>query len=312
MALESDAKFEEKLICCFKNDKNLTNFDPSIRKSQKICTLMGYFWRKYIMFELKIYRGVIFHDTEEWCKIWRKTNSWFGKWHEKFGKCSPDHSKVSKLELWLDPFIHSRKCLGLKFTEELCVMTMKDDAKFKEEFTCRFKINMRNLANFDLSNRKSQKCKIWRKRCKIWRKTDPRFGKWHEKFDKFSPGKSQSLNFDGILLTKVYNVWNKKVQRKSEECCKIWRKTDSWFGKWHEKFGKCSSDHSKVSKLELWRDPFIHSRKCLGLKFTKELCVMTLKNDAKFEEELTYRFTIYMRNLTNFDPSTWKSQKFAP
>ena len=31
---------------------------------------------------------------------------------------------------------------------------------------------------------------------------------------------------------------------------------------------------------------------------------MTLKNDAKFEEELTYRFTIYMMNLTNFDPST--------
>ena len=24
-----DAKFEEKLICCFKNDKNLLNFDLS-------------------------------------------------------------------------------------------------------------------------------------------------------------------------------------------------------------------------------------------------------------------------------------------
>ena len=27
MALKSVAKFEEKLICCFKNDKNLVNFD---------------------------------------------------------------------------------------------------------------------------------------------------------------------------------------------------------------------------------------------------------------------------------------------
>ena len=30
---------------------------------------------------------------------------------------------------------------------------------------------------------------------------------------------------------------------------------------------------------------------------------MTMKNDAKLEEELTYHFKIDMRNLTNFDPS---------
>ena len=33
--LRSDAKCEEKPICCFKNDKNLVNFDPSTQKSQK-------------------------------------------------------------------------------------------------------------------------------------------------------------------------------------------------------------------------------------------------------------------------------------
>ena len=49
----------------------------------------------------------------------------------------------------------------------------------------------------------------------------------------------------------------------------------------------------------------------MSLKFTGEFCVMTLKNDAKFEEELTYQFKIDMRNSTNFDPSTRKSQKFA-
>ena len=38
---------------------------------------------------------------------------------------------------------------------------------------------------------------------------------------------------------------------------------------------------------------------------------MTLKNDGKSKEELTCRFKIDMRNLTNFDPSTQKSQKFA-
>ena len=38
---------------------------------------------------------------------------------------------------------------------------------------------------------------------------------------------------------------------------------------------------------------------------------MKMKNDAKFEEELSCRFKIDMRNLSNFDPSTQKSQTFA-
>ena len=42
----------------------------------------------------------------------------------------------------------------------------------------------------------------------------------------------------------------------------------------------------------------------MSLKFTEELCVMTMKNDTKFEEELTCRFKIDMENVTNFDPST--------
>ena len=49
----------------------------------------------------------------------------------------------------------------------------------------------------------------------------------------------------------------------------------------------------------------------MSLKLTRELYVMAMKNDAKFEEELTCQFKIDMRNLTNFDPSTRKSQKFA-
>ena len=36
---------------------------------------------------------------------------------------------------------------------------------------------------------------------------------------------------------------------------------------------------------------------------------MTMKNDAKFEEELTCHFKTDMRNLTNFDSSTRKSKK---
>ena len=36
---------------------------------------------------------------------------------------------------------------------------------------------------------------------------------------------------------------------------------------------------------------------------------MTMKNDQKFEEELTCQFKIDMSNLTNFNLSTRKSQK---
>ena len=42
----------------------------------------------------------------------------------------------------------------------------------------------------------------------------------------------------------------------------------------------------------------------MSLKFTEELCVMKMKNDAEREEELTCRFKIDMRNLPNFDPTT--------
>ena len=49
----------------------------------------------------------------------------------------------------------------------------------------------------------------------------------------------------------------------------------------------------------------------MSLKFIGGLCIMTMRNDAKIEEGLTCQFKMDMRNLTNFDPSTQKSQKFA-
>ena len=35
MIPKSGAKFEEKVIFCFKNDKNLVNFDPNTKKSKR-------------------------------------------------------------------------------------------------------------------------------------------------------------------------------------------------------------------------------------------------------------------------------------
>ena len=50
--------------------------------------------------------------------------------------------------------------------------------------------------------------------------------------------------------------------------------------------------------------------KYMSLKFTGEFCIMTMKNDTKYEEELTCQRKID-RNLTNFDHRTRKSQKFC-
>ena len=47
------------------------------------------------------------------------------------------------------------------------------------------------------------------------------------------------------------------------------------------------------------------------IKIYSGVVVITMKNDVKFEEELTCQFKIDMRNLTNFDGSTPKSQKIA-
>ena len=83
-----------------------------------------------------------------------------------------------------------------------------------------------------------------------------------------------------------------------------------WFGKWQKEFGKFSPVHTRVSKLGFSLVPFIQSRKYMRLKLTHN-CVMTMKNEAKFEKRLTCQFKIDMRNLTNFDPSTEKSQRLA-
>ena len=39
--------------------------------------------------------------------------------------------------------------------------------------------------------------------------------------------------------------------------------------------------------------------------------LMKMKNSVKFQKELTCYFKTDMRNLTNFDPSTQRSRKFA-
>ena len=153
-------------------------------------------------------------------------------------------------------------------------MTLTIDVKFEECFK-----NDKNLVKFDLSTRNLK-----------------------------------NLHFHLSLLCKVFNVWPKKVQRSY--LLWQWRVMHNlkknWLvvWKWNEEYGKFSLEHLIVSKFGLSWDPLIKSRKSMSLKFTEELRVMTVKNYAKFEEEMIC-FKDDMRILTNFDPSTWMSQKFS-
>ena len=127
--------------------KEFDKFWPEHSKVSKIFTLMGSFWAKYMLFELKkVQRSYL---SWNWKDMQILKKNWLVVWKilEKFGKYSPEHLKVSKLKLRLDYFFQSRKGMTLKFTGELYVMTMKNNAKFEEKLTCHFKIDMRNLAN---------------------------------------------------------------------------------------------------------------------------------------------------------------------
>ena len=47
-------------------------------------------------YDLKIYRGVMCGDDEEWCKIWKGIDLSFQNWHEEYDKFKPKYSIVSK------------------------------------------------------------------------------------------------------------------------------------------------------------------------------------------------------------------------
>ena len=129
---------------------------PRVLKSLKIGILMGSFYPKEKMCELKIYRGVMCHDNEEWCKIWRGPDMSFQNWQEEFDKFWREHSKVSKIctlmvSFWPKKSFDLKKCREIIFHDT----------------------------------------EAW---YKIWRKTDPWFGKWHEEFAKFHQSTWNSQN----------------------------------------------------------------------------------------------------------------------
>ena len=94
MTLKSCSNFEEKLTCGFKNDmRNLANFHQNTWKCQN-WDFDGILLSKVKRYELKIYRGVMCLDNEEWYKIWRGIDLPFQNLHEEFNKFWLEHWKI--------------------------------------------------------------------------------------------------------------------------------------------------------------------------------------------------------------------------
>ena len=107
MKLKSDVTFGEESTCHFKIDiyKEFDKFWHKHLKVSKIFTLMGFFWAKYILFQLKKYRGVIFRETEEGYTIWRGIACHFKiDIYKEFDKFWDEHLKVLKIFTLMDSF----------------------------------------------------------------------------------------------------------------------------------------------------------------------------------------------------------------
>ena len=112
-------------------------------------TLMGHLYPMLKIYELKIFRAVMCHANEEWCKISKVIDFLFQNWHEKNDQFWPDHSKVWKLSILMGSFWPKYKMLELKNYREIMFGSAED----------------------------------W---CNIWRRNDLCFQKWDVESGKFS------------------------------------------------------------------------------------------------------------------------------
>ena len=121
-----------------------------------------------------------------------------------------------------------------------------------------------------------------------------------------SSRKPENLHFDKFFLSKSYKILNEKVQkiyvswhwRVMQRLKKNWLPVPkmTWRIPW------MLMRAVQIWKFELWCATFVESILCLSQKRAEKLYVITLKNYAKFEEELTCTSKIDVRNLENSDP----------
>ena len=198
----------------FQNWQEFDEFWPEHLKVSKNFILMCSFWAKYILFELKKYRGVIFHETEEGYKIWREIDLSFQNWHKEFDKFWPEHSKVSKIFTLMGSFWAKYTLFELKKYKGVIFHETAEGYKIWGGINLLYQ-NCHKDFNF------------WPEHSKV-SKMFTLMGSFWAKYILFELKKYREVIFHGI-----------------EEWCKIWRRTYMWFGKQQE-FGKFSPEHLKV------------------------------------------------------------------
>ena len=101
------------------------------------------------------------------------------------------------------------------------------------------------------------------------------------------------------------------ILHETEEGYKIWEGINLSFQNLHKKYEKFWPEHAKkVSKIFILMGSLWAKYVLFQLKSIEELSFMKRKRDTKFGEESTC-FKIGIRNLTNFNLSTQKSQRFS-
>ena len=284
--------------------KEFGKFWPELSKVSKVFTLMGFLWAKYILFELKKYRGIIFHEDEEGYKIWRGIELLFQNWHKEFGKLWPERSKVSKIFILMGSFwakyilFELKKCRGIIFheTEEgqktwsgIDFSFQNWHQKFDWFWPEHLKVSKVSTlmgsfsAKYMLFELKKYRGVIFHETeggYKIWRGIDLSFENWHKEFGKFWPELSKVskvFTLMGFLWAKYILFELKKYRgiifHEDEEGYKIWRGIELLFQNWHKEFGKLWPERSKVSKIFILMGSFwakyilFELKKCRGIIF---------------------------------------------
>ena len=151
-----------------------------------------------------------------------------------------------------------------------------------------------------------------------WRGIELSFQNWHKNFEKIWPEYSKvskNFHFNELLLSKVYIVWAKKVQRNNLSW--NWRGMQNlernrlFVSNWHKEFGKIWPKHSKVSKIFTLRSSFWAKYRLFELEKYRGIIFHETEEACKIWRGIDFSFQIGITNLTKFDPSTRKSQKFS-
>ena len=198
------------------SNKEFDKIWPEHAKISKTFILMGSFWAKYIFFELKKYKGIIFHETEEGYKIWKGIDSLFQNWHDEFDNIWPKHSKISKIFILMVSFW--AKYIFFELTKYRGIIFHETEERYK-----------------------------------IWRGSDLSFQYSHKEFNKIWPEHSKISKIFILMgsFSAKYILFELKKYRgvifhETEEGYKIWKGIDLSFQIWHKEFDLFWPEHSKV------------------------------------------------------------------